>query len=247
MDALEKHLRNEILKDPNVKLLATERWALPIQVVDVEYETVKRTKMDVLMKMLLIAFRTSEFSSVEDVSDILVVEPLFVQDVIDRMSRAGLIVKNDGVYSLTEGGREQLDAGIFVESPEIEEATVYYSPSHNLFLTGEPEEAEGKAFRYAEDFRHVNKISEGEWREALDQLDVISAEGDAQKVVLGILSVNELQRISVSCLEFHLHQTAEDRFFARVWNTLTDRWDEKLETQVMEKELVEWRERYVKG
>ncbi|WHT48029.1 hypothetical protein QNH10_18600 [Sporosarcina thermotolerans] len=116
---VEKHLRNEILRDPNVKLLATEKWALPIQVIDVEFETVKRTKMDVLMKMLLIAFKTSEFSSVEVVSDILVVEPLFVQDITDRMSRAGLIVKNSGVYSLTEAGRQQLDAGIFVESPEM--------------------------------------------------------------------------------------------------------------------------------
>ncbi|WP_339251520.1 hypothetical protein NSQ43_15110 [Sporosarcina sp. FSL W8-0480] len=247
MDSLERRLRDEILKDPNVKLLATEKWTLPIQVVDVEFETVKRTKMDVLMKMLLIAFRTSEFSSVEDVGDILVVEPLFVQDVIDRMSRAGLIVKNGGVFSLTAAGRQQLDAGIFVESPEIEDATVYYSPSHNLFLTGAPEEEEGKAYRYAEEFRHVNKISEGEWREALDQLNVTSAEGDAQKVVQAILSVNELQRISVPCLEFHLHQTAKDRFFARIWNTMTDRWDETLEMQVMEKELAEWRERYVKG
>ncbi|WHT48028.1 hypothetical protein QNH10_18595 [Sporosarcina thermotolerans] len=112
-------------------------------------------------------------------------------------------------------------------------------------MTGEPEDAEGKAYRYAEEFRHVNKISEAEWRAALDQIDATSVEGDAQKVVHAISSVNELQRISVPCLEFQLHQTAEDRLFARVWNTMTSQWDEKLEVQVMEREITEWREKYL--
>ncbi|MDN4608034.1 hypothetical protein [Sporosarcina highlanderae] len=246
MDGLKKHLRNEILRDPNVKLLATEEWTLPIQTIDVEFETVKRTKMDVLMKMLLIAFRTSGFSAIEEVSEILVVEPLFIQDSIDRMSRAGLIVMNGDVYSLTEAGRQQLDSGTFVESPEIEEATVHYSPSHELFLTGEPGDDEGKTYRYAAEFRHVNKIRESEWRAALDQLDITISEGDSQKVVHAILSVNELERVSVPCLEFRLHQTAEDRLFARVWNTMTGQWDETLEKQIMEKEIAEWRERYLK-
>ncbi len=66
-----------------------------------------------------------------------------------------------------------------------------------------------------------------------------------QLVVQAITSVNELERKSIPCIEFRLHQTAEDRLYVRVWNTMTGEWDETLENQIMEFELTEWREKYI--
>jgi len=245
MDALEKRLRDELLRDPKVKLLETVKWSLPIQVFDVEYETVKRTKMDILMKMLLIAFHTSPFASVEELSDMLVVEPLFIQDVIDRMNRAGMIGKSDGTYTLTETGKLQLESGIYIQPPENEESTVHYSPSHRLFFPGEPPDDNGETYRYSPEFRKVKEFGDDEWRTALDQLEVAFTEGDVQLVIDSITAVKELERKSASCIEFRLHQTVDDRLYARVWNTLTGEWDETLEKQIMEHELSEWRERYL--
>lgn len=245
MDPLEKRLRDELLRDLNVKLLETAKWSLPIQVIDIEYETVKRKRMDILMKMLLVAFRTSRFASVEELSGMLIVEPLFIQDIIDRMDRAGMIVMNDGAYSLTETGRQQLDAGIYIQPPEMEESTVRYSPLHGRFLVGEFTDGSREAFRHALVFRKLTDFRDEEWREALDQLDVAYTDGNVQLVVQAITAVNELERNSIPCIEFRLHQTADDRLFARVWNTMTGEWDETLENHIMERELTEWREKYL--
>ena len=160
MEALEKRLRDELLRDPNVKLLETVKWSLPIQLIDIEYETVKRTKMDILMKMLLVAFRTSQFESAEELSEMLIVEPLFITDLIDRMKQAGMIVKSGGAYSLTETGKQQLESGIYVHPREKEEATVQYSPSHGTFLVGEPMDKTGEPYRHAADMRKLKEISD---------------------------------------------------------------------------------------
>lgn len=245
MDALEKRLRDELLRDLNVKLLETAKWSLPIQVIDIEYETVKRTKMDILMKMLLVAFRTSRFGSAEELSEMLVVEPLFIEDIIERMIRAGMIVKGGGVYSLTETGKQQLEAGIYVQPPEMEESTVYFSPSHGRFLAGESVDGAGGPYRHAAEARKLQEFSEVEWREALDQLGVAYTDGNMQLVVQSIAAVNELEQKSAPCIEFRLHQTADNRLYARVWNTMTGEWDETLENQIVERELAEWREKYL--
>ncbi|WP_252502193.1 hypothetical protein [Sporosarcina sp. Marseille-Q4943] len=245
MDELEKRLRDELLRDVNVKLLETAKWSLPIQLFDIEYETVKRTKMDILMKMLLVAFRTSRFSSAEELSDMLVVEPLFIEDIMERMDRAGMIKKSGGAYSLTETGRQQLESGIYVQPPEKAEATTHFSPTHGTFLVGEPMEGTEELYRHAANIRKLKEISDDEWRGALDQLDVTYQEGDVQLVVHAITSVNELEGKSIPCMEFRLHQTSEDRLYVRVWNTMTSQWDETLENEIMEKELAEWRENYL--
>jgi predicted transcriptional regulator len=246
MDALEKRLRDELLRKPNVKLLETVKWTLPIQLFDIEYETVKRTKMDILMKMLLVAFRTSRFSSAEELSDMLVVEPLFITDIIDRMKRAGMIVKSDGGYTLTEIGKQRLEAGIYVHPPEKEEATVQYSATHGAFFVGELPDGTGESYRHAADDRKLKEMSDDEWRGALDQLNVAYEEGDVQLVVDAITSVKELERSAIPCFEFRLHQTSEDRLFVRVWNTMTSEWDETLETHLLERDLSAWREKYLK-
>ncbi|HEX5564367.1 MAG TPA: hypothetical protein VFX34_05370, partial [Sporosarcina sp.] len=177
--------------------------------------------------------------------EMLVVEPLFIEDIIERMIRAGMIVKSGGAYSLTETGKQQLEAGIYVQPPEMEESTVHYSPSHGRFLVGETADSAGEPYRHAGDTRKLKDFRDDEWREALDQLDVAYMDGNVQLVVQAIAAVNELEQKSAPCIEFRLHQTADDRLYARIWNTMTGQWDKTLENQIMERELSEWREKYL--
>lgn len=246
MKELENKLRNELLRDTNVKLLATATWSLPVQSFDVSFETVERTKMDILMKMLLTAFRTGSFASAEEVSKLLVVEPLFIQDMMDKFEQTAMIQKAAGTYTLTEKGRQQLESGVYVSVPENEDATVYYSASHVQFFVGNVADHAKETYRYANKSRATTAFEDEEWRNALETVRVTEIEKEhVQKVIQSIKTVTELEQKFVPCIEFQLLHVHNDRLYARVWNTMTEQWDEQLEAQILEHELAQWRERYL--
>ena len=73
-------------------------------------------------------------------------------------------------------------------------------------------------------------------------MGVESGEGNVQTVVSNIVSVSDIQIDLIPCIEFQLYNVVEDIFYARVWNTLSEHWDETLEAQLNEKERKKWRE-----
>ncbi|MCG3088098.1 hypothetical protein [Sporosarcina cyprini] len=241
---LQKRLQNEVLRNANVKLLASETWGLPVHSVEITYETVKRTPMDILMKMLLISFRKGRFQTAEEVSEILLVESLFIEDMMEAMVRSGLIVKNSEGYSLTDAGSQQLESGIYVQSPERQEKTAYFSPIHGTFLLGEIKESKAKKFRFGNSEWHAETIPESAVREILEKLQEDKEEEYGQTSIHAVKSVTDVELHSVECIEFRLHQVADDRMYARVWNTMTGEWDKALEQFIMEQELSEWRKTY---
>ncbi|QTD41018.1 hypothetical protein [Sporosarcina sp. Te-1] len=244
---LQKRLQTELLRDANVKLLAAETWGLPVHSLEIAYETVKRTKMDILMKMLLISFRKAPFQSAEEVSDMLLVEPLFIQDMIEAMARAGLITKKEAGYSLTDAGHQQLESGIYVQPPEREEQTAYFSPAHDSFLQGDVKQTKSKVFRHAGNSWQAKDISEEKLREILEQLQDVGEGEQEQRSIHSIQSVTEMDSHSVECFEFRLHHVTNDRMFVRVWNTMTGEWDNVLEQCIIERDLNEWRKMYKKA
>ncbi|WP_229707702.1 hypothetical protein, partial [Sphingobacterium alkalisoli] len=137
MQNLEKRLKNELQQNNKIKILHSTSWSLPIHSIEVEYRPVKRTKMDILMKMMLIAFQKAEIVEAKQLSELLLVEQLFVEDLIDIMGRTGLIEKKDELFSLTHKGYQQLENGIFEEEQEAETQVVLYSTSHETFLNGD--------------------------------------------------------------------------------------------------------------
>ena len=72
-----------------------------------------------------------------------------------------------------------------------------------------------------------------------------TGEGDVQVVISEIQSTTDLYVDDIPCFEFILHNKEEDLFYARVWNTLLQKWDEKLESMLNEKERLAWREKYL--
>ena len=110
---LVHRLKKELQDGFQVKVLESLTWNLPVRSVDIEYETIRKSKMDILMKMILVAFQEGSISDEEELSDILLVEPLFIQDLIAKMERTGIIAKNGPYFTLTAAGRRQLESGVF--------------------------------------------------------------------------------------------------------------------------------------
>lgn len=250
MDGLKKQLTKELQQNFNVKIMDTLSWSLPVHSIEIEFQTVMRTKMDILMKMILIAFGKAEIETAKELSDILLVEQLFIHDLIDKMSRTGLIIKRDSAFILTDAGSQQLEAGVFEHEPKTGSKKALFSPCHLSFLTGEPGSIsyeEEEVYRFRDEFSDwdVTSLEETVLKKALKTMGVESSEGNVQIVVSEIVSASELQIDLVPCIEFRLHNVAEDLMYARVWNTLSEQWDETLEAQLNEKERIKWREIYL--
>ena len=145
----------ELQHDFNVKVMDSLSWSLPIHSIEIGYQTIKRTKMDILMKMMLISFQKAEIASAEELSDILLVEQLFINDLVNKMSRTRLVEKRGGSFALTEAGEQQLENGVFEHEPESGTKKALYSPHHEAFLSGgltNDSNEEKEIYRYQVEF-----------------------------------------------------------------------------------------------
>ncbi len=250
MNELKERLTKELQQDFNVKIMNSLSWSLPVRSIDVEYYTVKRTKMDILMKMMLIAFGKAEIATIEELSEILLVEQLFINDLIDKMSRTGVIEKREGFFSLTDAGVEQLKKEVFEHEPEQDSTKTLYSPCHQAFLDGTTKSIsyeEKEVYRYEVEFdeRDVASLEDSVLIDALKKMGVESGEGNVQIIVSEIIAASDVEIGWIPCMEFHLYNKTEDVVYARVWNTHSEHWDETLEAQLNEKERKKWRENYL--
>lgn len=250
MIELEKRLKKELLQNVQAKVVSSTAWTIPLHTIEVEYKPVKRIKMDVLMKMMLITCQKAKVTSAMQISELLLVEQLFMEDLINIMKRTQLIEIKNQVYTLTEKGIKQLNDGIFEEELDAQSQNLLYSPSHSTFLQGEIKPAlDGEEtlnlFRYASEEKVRFKWAEDVLVDALQANGMEKVDGDLQTVVSEIVSNTELYVDDVPCFEFILYNTSEDLLYARVWNTFLDQWDETLENELNEKERVIWREKFL--
>lgn len=250
MRDLEKRLKKELQQNIRVKIIDSASWSIAVHSIEVEFKPVKRTKMDVLMKMMLLTFQKAKITKPNELSDLLLVEQLFIEDLLNIMGRTGLIEKRESVYTLTDRGLRQLKNGIFEEDQETKTQTLLYSPTHEDFLQGEIKpaldgEEELGIYRYAKEESVKIKFEDLQVIDALRTSGVEAEEGDIQIVVSEIVSTSELYIDDVPCLEFILHNKEEDLLYARVWNTFLGQWDETLENELNEKERVSWKEKYL--
>jgi len=250
LNDLKARLTKELQQDFKVKIMGSLSWSLPVNSIEIVYQTVMRTKVDILMKMMLIAFGRADIATAEELSDILLVEQLFINDLIDKMTRTGVIEMREGFYSLTDVGVRQFKTGIFVHEPEIASAQALYSPYHQTFLNGEIknipyEEKEVYRLKSGIDNWSVATLEDSVLIEILKTMGIESGEGNVKIVVSEIVSATDIQVDWIPCIEFHLYSEAEDLLYARVWNTLSEHWDETLEAQLNEKERKKWRELYL--
>ncbi|MGI2329087.1 hypothetical protein [Planococcus sp. YIM B11945] len=243
MDKLIKDLRANLLSNLDVSIRHEAHWQLPVQEYDVTFGRVKRFKMDILMKMLLLAFQETDIRRAANLADMLFVEELFVRDLIEKMERTGLIYLEKKGYKLTAKGYDYLEKGIFEEDMDAEQTLISYSAAHDEYLLAKADEQPDieesvPLYRYGVE-------GEADWdrmAELLAKEELGSAEDNFQVLVTDVVDCEEIETRYVRCIEFQLYDQKQDIFFARVWNTLFQKWDETLEKQIEEHEVVAWRE-----
>lgn len=249
MEELKNRLRTEIQQSFDVTILSEQVWTLIARKVSVTYQTITRTTMDVLMKMILITLRQLPVEQEEEIVSLLGVEKLFVNDLLTMMERSGLIEKNE-FWIVTATGIAQLESGMLIHETQQVKATLLVSPFHNGFLRMDKKllsEENLPVFRYENELESwsVKDLSdtliENELASQVESENTV----DRQCVIDRILKVEEIGKMYVPCLEFHLHNTSQDTLYARVWNSATEQWDEMLEQLVMLKERSSWRRQYI--
>lgn len=234
-------LKQQLLQQDGISIEKQMLYAIPIHTLEVKYNPVMRNAMDILMKMMLISFQKAKLKNAELLADILLVEPLFIHDLTNKMLRLDMIQK-DEVFSLTTKGQAQLASGIFEE--ELEETSFYvqYSPIHEAVLDGDLEQ-----FEELEKFPEPFPTVASEEIEAIDYQLLIAyiqqqlsdqplAEEDVPQFITSISSAESVQINDVPVICFIVNNAKENRQFARVYNTLTGAWDAKLEALLFEVE-----------
>lgn len=244
LQSLQQRLLKELQQDQNIELKKCMHFSIPIHTIEVSYHPIMRSAMDILMKMMLLSFQRAKLKNAELLADILLVEPLFIHDLTNKMIRLGMIEKGD-YYSLTSKGEDQLLAGIFEEELELTSNFLQFSPLHQAVLEGDIEaftelEEFPEEFPYIE-LEEIEGIEESLLIEKLQLL--IGEESDEQEIptfITSIASTESIQINDIPILCFILYNQKQQLHFVRVYNTLTNIWDEQLEAIVHEHEKTSW-------
>lgn len=239
MQKLQNKLKNDLLKQSGLEMKKSAIWELPINRVELSFTTVKRSKMDVLMKMIMISLQKMHISSSDHVASFLNVDPLFVEGIIAKLQSTSMIRKNEGHYFLTDTGTERLQSGVYESPPEANKKRFLYSPCHQelIGLERDFESAEKKkTYRFLDQtLLPATSLEEETLIEALRTTEDESPEETKESMQVFINHVDPpkvLEAKYIQCIEFHLLDKQEHRSFTRVWNTLLDQWDVRLEEQI---------------
>lgn len=246
MDELKKRLQKELIhNNPNTKIIKSQEWFLPVQVIEITFETVKRSKMDILMKMILLTCQKAKIKSSKELSELLLVEPLFIKDLITKMLATKMLEQQDGTFSLTKYGIQQLNDGIFISEQTSQLTSAMFSMNHQKFLLGKlnhNDKQKMKKYRYAQEDRK-NQIKQSAMMQVLRTMGKETNSGTEQVVIEAITTAKVTEVAEIPCLEYQLYNETEKLVYARVWNSLLMEWDETLETQLNKKERTHWRKK----
>lgn len=67
---------------------------------------------------------------------------------------------------------------------------------------------------------------------------------DSRKTACKVCSFDQRIVQQIPCQEFRIYNKEQDIFYARVWNTWLEQWDDRLDKQIEEQERVKWREKW---
>ncbi|MBM7662964.1 hypothetical protein JOC85_003775 [Bacillus mesophilus] len=247
MDKLTKKLRGVLLQNKAIEIKQMVSWYLPVSTYKVAFKRVKRSQMDILMKMMLLTFEQTDIRRAANFAELLLVEELFVADLLQKMQRMGLVSLEREIYKLTTKGNNQLKTGVIAEELEEEYTEVLYSSVHDEFWTDMVEalpdiNQELSTYRYGE---KNDQINADRVLKVLSEREHIQEEDGFQTVVSHVCGFEEERVEHAPCIEFQVYNKEQDIFYARVWNTWLGRWDDFLEKQIEEQEMIEWREKWL--
>ncbi len=245
LHAFQEKLAKELLQNPNFEIKKQLQYSIPVHTLEVSYHPVVRNAMDILMKMMLISFQKAKLQSPAILADILLVEPLFIHDLTNKMMHLQMIQKEEH-YTLTAKGIAQLQAGIFEEELPLVSRHLQYSALHKGILQGDIEtlldiEQFPDSFPYM-DSEEIGALDEAmlvEQLQALEQSNEL-AEDEAQTFITSIHATESIQINDVPVLCFVLYDQKEERHDVRAYNTLTNEWDTHVASILFTHEKENW-------
>lgn len=238
----------------NEKCLQSSFWCLPVHTIQISYKPVLNRQMDILMKMILISVQKAPFLSGLQISEILLVEELFVQDLLSKCVNMGLIVRNEDGFKITEKGQAQLESGIYEEDQESTTIELLYSSNHKGFFTGDLEEVleyedfPESIYRYYENQEQPTIPNDLLLKEIQSSNEDNLEEENSDAI--HITSIDEIQFEQINdipCIELIIYNESTDKFYSKVWNTLMNNWDHEIESQITQIEGSTWKEKLLEG
>ena len=245
-DILKKQLTMQIEQQLEAKVVHVKDFTIPYSIVNVSYIPIIKKRMDILMKMLLTSFESGAFTKTEQLASILMVEPLFINDLTRQMERSKLIL-NDESYTLTEKGKEQLRQGIYEEQLPEETIELVYSALHEKFFAIDVDEIElnddlPDPTHYFEDDEDV-ELNEGSVVKAIEQH---LKEEESERFLASVEAFEVVELYDFPIMLFVCYDQKADRYFSRAFNLYINEWDEMVAKFFDEKEVVEWRKAFQK-
>ncbi|MBB5148679.1 MULTISPECIES: hypothetical protein [Ureibacillus] len=240
---IQQQLIKKLEKEKSALIIHTDIWCIPMHTYEITYQPVRKRTMDILMKILLFSCQKSTFERAEQLSEILLVEPLFIEDLLRKMQKNGLLIRENNYYQLTEKGMKQFSLGVFEEELEPVAIELLYSPVHHQIVEGDIEEVldfddfPEQIYRYIRN--EEGPVSAPFMMKAIQNMQATELEEDHQEIK-SILSMENTQVNDVPCIEFIIWNAENKELFIRVWNTLFNSWDQQLEQELNEKESSEW-------
>lgn len=224
--------------------------SVPVHTLEVSYHPVQRSVMDILMKMMLISYERATLNNADILADILLVEPLFIEDLTNKMMNLGMLEKSEtGSIQLTAKGRLQKEQGVFEEQLPLQTEQLYYSPTHAQFMTGDIEsfaelEELPALSPYAQEA--LGTFDEPALIDYLTQLQPIPREDEPQTFVTEMEQLDSVQVNDIPLLQFICYDEKNERYFVKVWNSLQNEWDERMEELITANERTKWLSQYEK-
>lgn len=234
LQQIKQQLITQLEKEYGGNVLHSDIWCIPVQTYEIAYQPIEKKSMDILMKILLFSFQKSTFTNAEELSDILLVEPLFVEDLMKKLMKNGLLEKEGEFYQLSAKGQAQFSQGIFEEVLDPVTEEILFSPVHEKILEGDIEQVLDFDDFPDEMYRYMDKEEPIVNEETmLNEIRLRQVEENVE--IKKILSIEHVQTNDVPCIELVCQKEKEEKVI-RVWNTLTENWDRQLEKQISERE-----------
>lgn len=241
LQQIQNELKEQLEQEYNGKVIHNDIWCIPVHTFQIQYQPIQKKAMDILMKIMFFSFQKSNFESAEQLSEILLVEPLFVENLICKMQKNGLLEREQDVYQLTEKGKLQFSKGVFEEELEPVTTELLYSPVHQNLLEGNIEDVldfddfPDKMYPYLSE--ETEEVSEEFMLNAICTMELDEEDQESKTIeIKTILSMEHTQTNDVPCIEFVVSKEENKELFTLVWNTLYNDWDRHLEKQLKDKE-----------
>ncbi|PFA61973.1 hypothetical protein CN931_04245 [Bacillus sp. AFS054943] len=254
----ERMLQQAIQDKEYLQILESKEWKIPLHLYRINLTTATKMKIDILKKMIMHTMLNMEITSLEQLSEFLHVDSLFIYDIVSEMHDTRVIEEQEGVYCLTQSGIEQYKAGMILSNPIQEEFPFTYSAFNKEVVPSEKtnmnnvliqENWEIDTYRYEPESESLEGklFDEALLRQFIRQSGREFERGGNEKIISKIepTELKDGQYVKYAkCIEYQLYDMLDDKVYARVWNGALGRWDERFEEEINKLESEQWKVQY---